>query len=267
LKQADTLGNGKISTNLTTVQQLKEVVKKLFSLLLSLERLGRVAKSFKLFPNLPPELRIKIWRMAAPEPGILSVKEGPGFSTQEGQIILPSTRKLPAMLMVNAEARYEALKVFRPFFEPQLNKALYFDEEHDTLYFEKESAMELFFTRARGLQRRSYCERIKYVAFGSTSIRHPITGAFESDIRPYSLFAMVLWQLPYVREATIILDDEEATHLNPLGKANMVMDTYISLNRYFSLNVRRYSDRKPPKVFAYTMDELKARIASGRALK
>lgn len=230
----------------------------------SLKLVGRVAKSFKLFPNLPPELRIKIWRIAAPEPGILSVKEGLGYTTQAGHIILPSTRKLPVILMVNVEARYEALKVFRPFFGPQLNKVLYFDEEHDTLYFERESAMRLFFTQTRGLLRRRYCERIKYVAFGSTAIRHPVTGAFQSNDRPYGLFAMVLWQLPYVREATIILDDEEATQLNSLDKANMAMDTYISLDNYFSLNVRRYSDRKAPKIFAYTMDELKVRIASGR---
>jgi len=48
------------------------------------------------------------------------------------------------MLMVNAEARYEALKVFHPFFGPQLNKLLYFDEEHDTLYFERKHAMQLW---------------------------------------------------------------------------------------------------------------------------
>jgi hypothetical protein len=240
-----------------------EVMNEVFSLFSSLILVGRVAKTFELFPNLPSELRIKIWQMAAPEPGFFTIKEGPGVSNQEGHIILPSTRKFPAILMVNAEARHEALKIYRPFFGPQLNKIIYFDKERDTLYFERESAMQTFFTQTRPLERRKYCENIRYVAFSSTCVRDPVTRAIQSNDRPYRLFAMILWQLPYVKEATIILDDEEASHLHDLNKANMAIDTYICLDSFFSLNVRRYSDRKPPKIFAYTMDELKARMSSG----
>jgi hypothetical protein len=81
--------------------------------------------------------------------------------------------------MVNAEARSEALKVFHPFVGPQLSKVIYFDEEHDTLYFERESAMQTFFTETRPLERRRYCERIKYVAFSSSCVGRPIIRAFS----------------------------------------------------------------------------------------
>jgi hypothetical protein len=198
-----------------------------------------------------------IWRFAAPQPGFFIVA-GPSVLPNETErdITLPALRKLPALLMVSAEARYEALKVFRPLFLHQIGNQLYFDQENDTLYI-KRRAMRLLFTRTSGFGRRASCERIKYVALSSMPIC-PIHG------RPFFLYAYILWQLPYIEEATIILGDIEAISLTALDRANMVMDTYMCLDRYYSIRVAGYPDRKLPEIYAYTVDELEERIAAGR---
>jgi hypothetical protein len=214
------------------------------------------AKTFTPFTKLPLELRLKIWKLAAPEPGIFSVF-GPWVIRNNTDITIPALRKLPAMLMVNTEARSQALKLFSPLFRYQIGKIVYFDQENDTLYFKDVTAMRLFFTNSPQFERRISCERIKYVAFNPWPIC-PIGG------RPYYLLAYILWQLPYVEEATIIVDPNEAAILTDIDKAKMAMDTYLCLEPYARSAVATYPDRNIPDIYVYTIDELNERIVAGR---
>ncbi|KAI0490510.1 hypothetical protein F4859DRAFT_10898 [Xylaria cf. heliscus] len=105
--------------------------------------------SFTKFRELPPELRIKIWQFAIPEPRTVVVKSP---YTRQRHIpaslddVLPqvhgnedtwhSMTQIPSLLHVNAEARYEALKHYSLSFgvgggQPRV----YVDFDRDTVFF------------------------------------------------------------------------------------------------------------------------------------
>ncbi|KAI0009556.1 hypothetical protein F4779DRAFT_627701 [Xylariaceae sp. FL0662B] len=105
--------------------------------------------TFTQFNRLPPELRIKIWQHAMPEARTVVVKspyanrgftsnslEGPLLQPQDQEESWYSTTQIPALLHVNAEARYEALKHYKISLgvgntEPRI----YVDFSRDTLFF------------------------------------------------------------------------------------------------------------------------------------
>ncbi|KAI2784651.1 hypothetical protein F4815DRAFT_130778 [Daldinia loculata] len=105
--------------------------------------------TFSKFNELPPELRIKIWQHAMPGPRTVVVK-----SPYAGQKQTPrsleeavldsysqgetwySTTQIPALLHVNAEARYEALKHYKlSLGVGNIQPRVYVDFNRDTLFF------------------------------------------------------------------------------------------------------------------------------------
>jgi hypothetical protein len=100
---------------------------------------------FTLFPNLPPELRIKIWHFSLPGPRIIEVKplaDGP-FSERAFHF---NGAHPPPVLGACRESRGIALSVYKPLFETDIlrNRTLgnklkelplvYIDPAHDTIY-------------------------------------------------------------------------------------------------------------------------------------
>ncbi|KAK6954133.1 hypothetical protein Daesc_004095 [Daldinia eschscholtzii] len=105
--------------------------------------------TFNKFNQLPPELRIKIWQYAMPDPRTVVVKspysgqkqtprsleEGILDSYSQGEAWYSNTQ-IPALLHVNAEARYEALKHYRlSLGVGGLQPRIYVDFSRDTLFF------------------------------------------------------------------------------------------------------------------------------------
>ncbi|KAI1661269.1 hypothetical protein F4813DRAFT_385803 [Daldinia decipiens] len=105
--------------------------------------------TFSKFNELPPELRIKIWQHAMPDPRTVVVK-----SPYTGQKQTPrsleeaildsysqgetwhSTTQIPALLHVNAEARHEALKHYKlSLGVGNIQPRVYVDFNRDTLFF------------------------------------------------------------------------------------------------------------------------------------
>ncbi|KAI2643198.1 hypothetical protein GGS21DRAFT_3382 [Xylaria nigripes] len=102
--------------------------------------------SFTRFNELPPELRIKIWQFAMPEPRIVVMKarniERPAsleealLQTVDCEKSWQSTTQIPPLLHVNAEARYEALKHYAlSFGVGKTEPKVYVDFNRDTLFF------------------------------------------------------------------------------------------------------------------------------------
>ncbi|KAI1266524.1 hypothetical protein F5Y18DRAFT_416363 [Xylariaceae sp. FL1019] len=107
------------------------------------------ATSFTKFNKLPPELRIKIWQHAMPDARTVVVKSP--FSQQKQtpaslEDVLPkmyddeqtwqSTTQIPALLHVNAEARYEALKHYSlSLAVGKRQPRIYVDFERDAVFF------------------------------------------------------------------------------------------------------------------------------------
>ncbi|KAI0871970.1 hypothetical protein GGS24DRAFT_37492 [Hypoxylon argillaceum] len=106
------------------------------------------ATTFTKFRDLPPELRIRIWQFAMPEPRTVVIKSPHTRSKPEPTSldeILPSplgaelgwhsTTQIPALLHVNYEARYEALKRYSLSLSiGNAQPRVYIDFDRDTLF-------------------------------------------------------------------------------------------------------------------------------------
>ncbi len=106
------------------------------------------ADSFVKFRELPAELRIKIWQFAMPAARTVVIKSPYSQKTVPISLdkVLPqavddgetwqSTTQVPALLHVNAEARYEALKHYSlTLGVGKAQPRVYIDFSRDTLFF------------------------------------------------------------------------------------------------------------------------------------
>ena len=93
-------------------------------------------ENFKLFPNLPVELRLKIWRSTLPMPRNVGIKlriKDAGFG---GWITRKNTPPPPVALQVCHESREEALKYYILSFGTTVYPpTVYFNNQIDTLCF------------------------------------------------------------------------------------------------------------------------------------
>ncbi|KAE9381206.1 hypothetical protein N431DRAFT_424799 [Stipitochalara longipes BDJ] len=98
-------------------------------------------RSFTLFPDLPVEIRLKIWSFIAPSPRTVSIKYkglsfnsiGKGFLAAAGW---RSPDPVPIILHICQESRTEALKSYQLAFGLYLQRGhIYFDFSKDTLRF------------------------------------------------------------------------------------------------------------------------------------
>ena len=93
---------------------------------------------FTLFPNLPAELRLKIWDMALPSPRVRTIQPYYNWDvpfSYETTFGFGTCDKPPIHLQVNMEARSIALKTYCLAFDCDAlcNKPKYFHFERDTL--------------------------------------------------------------------------------------------------------------------------------------
>jgi hypothetical protein len=99
------------------------------------------AITFTLFPDLPFELRLKIWRLIAPGPRTVSVQYLMKYDNFNGKRISKfsgwgSPDPVPIILHICREARVEALKTYQPAFRSYFHEAkTYIDFEVDTILF------------------------------------------------------------------------------------------------------------------------------------
>ena len=87
-------------------------------------------RAFHFFPQLPPELRAKVWEYAT-VPRVVCVAYNPRTARVE------SSTPIPALLHVNRESRYEALRRYKKLFASKENPDCYtlYRPHFDTLYF------------------------------------------------------------------------------------------------------------------------------------
>jgi len=86
---------------------------------------------FTLFPKLPIELRLKIWKESY-EPRIIELRTTKKWRTKRYDFFIP---KFPAVLHVNKEARVESLKDYKMSFKHrQCRRPILFNFSIDTLH-------------------------------------------------------------------------------------------------------------------------------------
>ncbi|KAH7360725.1 hypothetical protein BKA65DRAFT_577663 [Rhexocercosporidium sp. MPI-PUGE-AT-0058] len=95
-------------------------------------------KTFHPFPNLPTELRLKIWQHSLPGPRVLHLLHNRRINH------LVTTTPTPSLLRTSQESRAEGFKVLKLFFDPGWDAAtaavrsfpyVYINPEVDTFYF------------------------------------------------------------------------------------------------------------------------------------
>jgi hypothetical protein len=100
------------------------------------ERFDTIGATFHLFPKLPPELRFKIWGLAARQPRDVEVRAGivkAKDNTKHAQF--RSVSPAPAVLHANQESREECLKMFVKCLPERstTNQRIYINPELDLL--------------------------------------------------------------------------------------------------------------------------------------
>jgi len=99
------------------------------------------SRSFTLFPDLPSELRLKIWGYIAPGPRNVSIRYKTEYNTIGGRARAvwtgwKSPDPVPIVLQISHESREEALKTYQRAFGTVFNEPrIYFNYAIDTLCF------------------------------------------------------------------------------------------------------------------------------------
>jgi hypothetical protein len=103
-----------------------------------------IVDTFTLFPGLPPELRIKVWKLAAQVPQVISIY----YQTwSPNDIYAPLTQ--PGMLLVNHEARQVALMERPSSFGDRLISPIHYSPQNDILFFISEASFDIFMNRSK----------------------------------------------------------------------------------------------------------------------
>ena len=112
------------------------------------EEKSELPTKFELFPKLPPELRLKIWKLV-PEYRVVEVI----FKQDHRKNNYKFLATIPAILHANHDARVEGLRRYKQVFKTKwaLN-GVFFDFESDTLYlsrFAGDSQKNLFLRKVK----------------------------------------------------------------------------------------------------------------------
>jgi len=150
---------------------------------------------FILFPELPPELRNKIWKLSMPGPRIVRIKHDPRdmYAVELNEIDLAAGRNpwwrakaiagpVPALLHVNREARSFVRQHYKLFFHNQTQgRPIYFNAALDTL-----------FLGGADLNRAFYGRKMEsYMTIPEDEMKHMYDT--ENQVRLLALSSGLLW--------------------------------------------------------------------------
>lgn len=103
--------------------------------------------TFVLFPKLPPELRIKIWRLTIPTDRVVKILAGgyaldppDSYVDKEGNtdgrhcFKTRSTETIPILLHINRESRAEGLRIYELCLGTRFLYPVYFNFVNDAIH-------------------------------------------------------------------------------------------------------------------------------------
>ncbi|KAF8853352.1 hypothetical protein BDZ45DRAFT_748663 [Acephala macrosclerotiorum] len=113
-------------------------------------RKNRGPKDFRMFPELPIELRLRIWEMSIPDPQLIAIGCEFGYDSHSMQRRrtkdCAAFYKIPALLHTNKESRSVAESVYREEFADRLGgNGIWMDISKDILCFRRVLACDIFF--------------------------------------------------------------------------------------------------------------------------
>jgi hypothetical protein len=151
---------------------------------------------FELFPKLPPELRLKIWKLV-PEPRVVEVI----FKHDHRKNNYKFMATFPSILHANHEARVEGLRRYKHVFKTRwaLN-SVFFDFETDILHFSR---------AAGGTQKDLFSRKVKPAELAK--VQNFVVGDW-SDFRLIGFFTgmkKLILLCPYRMDNNLTLGEHE----------------------------------------------------------
>jgi hypothetical protein len=83
---------------------------------------GTAPTDFTLVPELPPELRLKIWGLAIPNQRVVHIRPGRSSLDNLQYAVFPLGQDIPGMISVSYEARSVAVKFYTVIFMSAVRK-------------------------------------------------------------------------------------------------------------------------------------------------
>jgi hypothetical protein len=195
--------------------------------------------TFTLFPKLPTELRLKIWKYALPGPRAIRVQRA--WSTLSRRI--RAVAKPPAVLQINSESRQLALR----FYEVSFNNAIKgrpigIDYQVDALYMESWGAFNSFYRFARQVPNcaaageiRDMESRLRCLVLGNIKWHDQLDPDRMLTLRNIEVL-ILHYKGPFFR--TQILSEKEERNFRRVARATMTFAR--QLNRAWKINSRNY---------------------------
>jgi hypothetical protein len=173
---------------------------------------GSRVEGFHLFPKLPAEIKLKIWKLSLPGPRAITIRPGKHsyITTNIVGGILPNPNvydvyndkavtKTPALLQVNRESREVALKSYRPIFRCQPNDSIvYFDFAIDYLQLPTHSSLVHFFqshynSNLRADEFHTIYDRVQHLIYDMSSSPTMLIADFGHLYEMSNLKTLVPW--------------------------------------------------------------------------
>jgi 2EXR family len=123
-------------------------------------------RTFRRFPNLPPEIRCEIWRHILPGPRVIHVMGSP---RPNGGKCFVEGMEFPVLFRICRESRAIAAERYQLSFRPHLRYPVYFDFSCDTLLLHDDRTLHMFFERGE-LPLTSEVTKVKVIAVGIPSL-------------------------------------------------------------------------------------------------
>ncbi|TAQ86190.1 hypothetical protein B7494_g5480 [Chlorociboria aeruginascens] len=184
--------------------------------------------TFHPFSKLPINLRQEIWCLV-PEPELVTV-ERPAKRFQPHSQYAGFLRKIP-ILHVCKDSHIAALKIYKPCFEQQLGRPIYFSKELDTLFL---TTRELCF-RFSPFAGRPRVEGVKFLAvdFSGGTIYRPLCRI------GFWLLSTIVY-FPEVEEVLMVKKQPllDRAYCTTLARLESEFENVVGYNRMLSLGYR-----------------------------
>ncbi|RFU25859.1 hypothetical protein B7463_g10468, partial [Scytalidium lignicola] len=128
---------------------------------------SRPLKVFRVFPNLPPEVRRLIWAFAAYHPRIVDITVSRSYS------ICKSSTPVPAILHTCTEARMVAKEIYSPMFQNSwMDSGVYVNLNVDTVKMGEIGVERICYSRDANLIRARNGIRFVHITFNRFCLRN-----------------------------------------------------------------------------------------------
>ncbi|KAI0145723.1 hypothetical protein F4776DRAFT_660604 [Hypoxylon sp. NC0597] len=207
--------------------------------------MGGHSRIFHQFPQLPIELRFKIWANNLPGPRIVEIKCNP-LSTSELEqgdnkhIRCTSTSPIPVNLHVCRESRHEALRKYWLLFGfPTAPGRIYLDPLRDTLYFGSRkgvAAAETLFSTFVSLAQPEDLAHVRHIAINEVLINYGTQNSWTNNTARLTAEEILCQAYQYfvnIEQLTFVCDDE-----NPIYSSEAVFIEPRVPNRILERRIR-----------------------------